>query len=236
MDPRKCLVCTLLCICWSSMGCLSLVSQVNGVATGGAAFGVAINRDGEVVAYERLIGHVQIFVRDYDRGSDAEVVTLGLTGARGQGSSLSPDLSGDGSLLVFSSLADDLVPGDGNGQRDIFLKRLPEGPIERLSQGPDGQEFDGESELPSISSDGRFVAFASRAQNIPGVVAAEGEDFHAVILLDRDEGRFTLVSATPSGERRQGLQPISTRMAVMSSTPARPRILSLKTLEGFGPS
>jgi Tol biopolymer transport system component len=66
-------------------------------------------------------------------------------------------------LVVFSSLATNLVPKDGNNKQDIFLRNLAKGTTERIVLDAKGGEPDGDSFLPQITPDGRFVAFQSDA-------------------------------------------------------------------------
>ena len=61
------------------------------------------------------------------------------------------------------------MPGDTNGAFDVFVRDRQTGTTERVSIGPGGVQGDGRSSVPSISADGRFVAFTSSASNlVPG--------------------------------------------------------------------
>jgi Tol biopolymer transport system component len=82
------------------------------------------------------------------------------------GWSRNPDISDDGRVVAFSSASTTLADGpDVNGAReDVYIVRLPEGTISRVSLTSSGvQPDDGDSILPSISADGRWIAFASTA-------------------------------------------------------------------------
>ncbi len=101
--------------------------------------------------------------------------SLSATGGQGTGPSTNPDMTPDGRYVVFESRAADLVPGDTNGKSDIFRKDLSTGEIVRVSiedpSNPDGIDADGEnandnSRNPTISADGRFVAFESDANDL----------------------------------------------------------------------
>lgn len=79
------------------------------------------------------------------------------------------DVSGDGRFTVFASDADNLVPLDENEDSDIFLYDELTQILTRVSVNFQGEEATGDSSCPSISADGRFVAFASNAWNMaPG--------------------------------------------------------------------
>ncbi len=63
----------------------------------------------------------ELYVAD-TRAGTVQLVTRALDGGKVGGSSASPDVD-DAGDLAFSSLAGTLAPGDGNGQRDVFLAR-----------------------------------------------------------------------------------------------------------------
>jgi Tol biopolymer transport system component len=90
-------------------------------------------------------------------------------GAQGDGFSLAPSITPDGRFVAFGSYATNLVPGDSNGTADVFVRDLVSGTITRVSVSSNGTEANGLSGSPSISSDGRYVAFSSSATNlVPG--------------------------------------------------------------------
>jgi Tol biopolymer transport system component len=75
----------------------------------------------------------------------------------------------DGRYVAFSSGATNLVPGDGNGAIDVFLRHVPSGTTTLLSVTSTGEQGDGASNAPVLSADGGFVAFQSAAGNlVPG--------------------------------------------------------------------
>ena len=76
------------------------------------------------------------------------------------------DISGDGRFVVFGSNATNLVPDDTNGYYDIFVKDLETGAIERVSVSADGAQSNSFNSSPTISGDGRYVAFLSGATNL----------------------------------------------------------------------
>ena len=76
----------------------------------------------------------------------------------------------NGTLIAFASAASNLVPGDANGMRDVFVRNLRTGTTSRVDLGPGGIEANGDSFGPlAMSGDGRFVAFESDSSNlVPG--------------------------------------------------------------------
>ena len=100
-------------------------------------------------------------------------ISVGQNGAESNGSSRAPVVSTDGRFVAFESDASNLVAGDTNGVTDVFLADTCLGSlanctpnITRLSIGTDGTDGNGASSGPSISADGRFVAFVSAAGNL----------------------------------------------------------------------
>src|SRR5205814_2235014 len=80
-----------------------------------------------------------------------------------------PAISDDGSIVAFTSFATNLVPADGNRTMDVFVHDRSTGVTERVSVDGAGNQGDRSSYDPSLSADGRFVAFASSATNlVPG--------------------------------------------------------------------
>lgn len=119
-------------------------------------------------------------------------VSVSSAGIEADDGSSSPDLSGDGSVVVFASGASNLVVGDSNGHDDIFVHTLSSGAVERISVASDGGQANGRSSWPVVSRDGRYVAFVSEATNLaPGDLDPGFE----IILLDRATGTLRSASA-----------------------------------------
>jgi Tol biopolymer transport system component len=96
-------------------------------------------------------------------------VSLGPDGRQGRDFSSSPSISADGRFVTFSSQAGNLVAGDTNRTADVFVRDRVTKVTRRVSLGPDGRQGRGASGDPSISADGRYVAFSSDAPNlVPG--------------------------------------------------------------------
>jgi Tol biopolymer transport system component len=119
----------------------------------------------------------------------------GPGGIDGDGVSVLPALSDDGRHVAFESAAENLVPGDTNSKTDVFVLDRATGVIERVSVDANGQESDNLSNSPSISGDGRFVAFDSIATNlVPGDAG-----FRDVFVKDRLTGAIVRVSVDSNG-------------------------------------
>ncbi|HKG49329.1 MAG TPA: hypothetical protein VKB14_02725 [Actinomycetales bacterium] len=110
-----------------------------------------------------------------------------------------PALSGSGRLVVFTSTASNLVPGDTNGVEDVFVRDRVRGSVTRASVGPAGRPGDAGSVDASISADGRQVAFVSAATNL---VRGDTNGVNDVFVRDLRAGTTRRVSVGPGG--RQG--------------------------------
>ncbi|MET0499011.1 MAG: hypothetical protein ABW106_12180, partial [Steroidobacteraceae bacterium] len=98
-----------------------------------------------------------------------ELMNAGLLDYDNPGYSVTPSISSDGRYVVFTSTGTTLVPGDTNSRADIFVYDRQAGTTERVSVDSYGGQANGESMSGSISADGRFVSFLSRASNlVPG--------------------------------------------------------------------
>ncbi|HEY3241052.1 MAG TPA: hypothetical protein VGL92_15900, partial [Acidimicrobiia bacterium] len=102
-----------------------------------------------------------------------------------------PAISGDGSIVAFSSDSSNLVDGDLNGVSDIFVRAA--GATTRISVGPGGAEANGGSFKPVMSADGRWVAFESVATNL---VSGDNNNLPDIFLHDRSTGETKPVTSS----------------------------------------
>lgn len=132
-----------------------------------------LDASGSIIAFESVAPAVEgdtnnssdVFVRIINPGSN-ELISASLQGGPGNGPSTSPSMTGDGRLIVFQSLASDLVEGDSNNAADIFLRNRESGTTTRLNQGADGSPANGSSYSAAIDEGGQTVAFCSSASNL----------------------------------------------------------------------
>ena len=132
-----------------------------------------------------------------------ERVSTTSSGGQASGDSEQPRISADGRYVAFESTATDLVPLDFNGVPDVFVKDLATGAIERVSVSSTGEEAAAGilpigSRAPTISADGRFVAFYSYADNL---VAGDVNGQPDAFVHDRQTGVTELVSVSSTGEQ-----------------------------------
>lgn len=128
-------------------------------------------------------------------------VSVSTAGAEGDGRSFVPAISADGRFTAFYSDASNLVAGDTNGARDVFVHARQTGETTRVSVGSAGAEANGDSFAPAISSDGRFVIFSSSASNL---VAGDANGVNDVFVRDRQASTTTRVSVALGGEPNDG--------------------------------
>jgi Tol biopolymer transport system component len=180
------------------------------VATGGTeanqqSWYPAISANGRAVSFNssatNLVagdtnGATDIFVRDLQTGV-TERVSVASDGSEGNlTSAYQQAISANGRYVAFRSEASNLVPGDTNGSWDIFVRDREAGTTTRVSVANDGSEGNGDSGYPSISADGRYVAFSSSASNlVPGDTNAVTD----VFVRDRTAGTTTRVSVATGG-------------------------------------
>lgn len=186
------------------------------------SFSPSISADGRYVAYisraNNLVsgdtnGNADIFVHDRDIDNDGvfDGVAIGVTrvsvdssGSQGSDDSSQPVISADGRFVAFRSRANDLVAGDSNLIRpDIFLHDRDldndnifdePGAISTVLVSVDsaGNQSNDKSEDPTLSADGRYVAFASDADNL---VTGDDNNSYDIFVHDTLSGITSLVSA-----------------------------------------
>lgn len=132
----------------------------------------SISADGRYVAFESIASNLiqsddtgnngngyDIYRKDLET-SDIVYCSTALNGDVANRTSEHPTISGDGRYVAFQSAASNLVVGDTNSSTDIFRKDLATGEIIRCSISDNGEQGAGNSTMPSISADGRYIAFA----------------------------------------------------------------------------
>ncbi|MCK7593391.1 hypothetical protein [Pseudomarimonas salicorniae] len=119
------------------------------------------------------------------------LASLASDGALGDGDSDQPSISSDGCRIAFRSAAGNLVAGDLNGATDIFVRDLCLGTTQRASLRDDGSATDADSARPSISADGRFVAFETGDSQLKVQAGMSGT---VLAVRDLQQGRTRALS------------------------------------------
>jgi Tol biopolymer transport system component len=173
------------------------------------SFAPSLSADGSTVAFASLATNfgapeavqvVNVFARDQRTGK-TERISVGLGGTDADGDSRNPSVSADGSLVAFESSATNLVAGDSNGASDVFVRDRASGRTTLVSVDSAGVQGNEGSFTPSISADGRYVAFASDAT---GLVAGDHNRAEDVFVHDRRTGRTVKVSVASDGRPGNG--------------------------------
>jgi RHS repeat-associated protein len=133
--------------------------------------------------------------------SAIERVSVASDGTEGNDGSDRPSISADGRLVAFESDATNLVSSDTNGWKDIFVHDRWISETTRVSVASDGTEGDDVSWWPSISADGRFVAFESWASNL---VVSDTNEMRDIFVHNRQTGETTRVSIASDGTEGNG--------------------------------
>jgi Tol biopolymer transport system component len=166
----------------------------------------SLSADGRFVAFDSdapnlIAGDVNgandVFVHDLSSGI-TECVSVDSAGKQGNNNSFCSvgGISADGRYVVFSSDADNLVAGDTNLCRDVFVHDRTTGITTRISVDSSGAEGNYESSIPSISADGRIVAYWSIADNL---VAGDTNGYPDIFVYDFNGGTTDRVSVDSSG-------------------------------------
>jgi Tol biopolymer transport system component len=177
----------------------------------------SISADGRFVTFSSKASNLvpedtnfsqDIFVRDLSTNTTARV-SVSSTGNQGNSNSRSPSISGNGRFVAFASDASNLVPGDTNGAQDIFVRDLSTNTNTRVSVSSTDNQANQDCFTPSISADGRFVAFNSSASNlVPGDTNNENDIF-VRDLLTNTTTRVSVSGAGNQGNRRSSSPSIS---------------------------
>jgi Tol biopolymer transport system component len=165
----------------------------------------ALSADGRIVAFWSVAsdllpgdtnGTYDVFVADMQSGA-LEMISKSAAGGPSDGPSIHPSLSADGRYVCFNSGTTNLVSPAASGNFAIFVRDRLSGVTELASVNSAGAQANNTSELATISADGRFVAFASYADNL--VLGHPFTGMRDIYLHDRTASTTILVSQGPGG-------------------------------------
>jgi Tol biopolymer transport system component len=194
-----------------------LSTNTLGLPANGPSRDAAISADGTAVAFESLAtdlldlvpdGTVSIYLVRLESGERVRV-DVPATGGSAVIQSMSPAISADGRFVTFASRADLLcrdvpecsaVRGGSSKASSVYVRDTHAGVTTRMT-GTDGREPDGASYQPSISADGRYVAFVSETPARNGPTASRPAH---VYVHDRVTRTTELVSHRPDGRPGDG--------------------------------
>jgi hypothetical protein len=170
----------------------------------------ALSANGRYVAYysgrlflddsSQQIQDNEFFLHDLDTGSTTrvDVASDGTQTIYAQNSQpkFMGGISGDGRYIVFKSISPNLVPNDTIQTLEIYVHDMMTGSTTRVSVASDGAEANSTSNDPTISEDGRYVAFDSLASNL---VPNDTNGVRDAFVHDMLTGSTTRVSVASDG-------------------------------------
>lgn len=202
---------------WAPDGISRASLSENGEQSDGASISPAMSPDGRCVAFASSAsnlwpgdtnGKADIYraCRTDEGGWRVDCrVSVSSSGAEPNDDSFQPAITEDGTVVAFKSFASNLVGADQNGAADVFVHDCTSGQTELISVGVRGNHGNDNSFPPSISGDGRFVAFGSFADNFLPGLSMKGRS--QIFVRDRALQTIRLVSATPDGAPGNGSVP-----------------------------
>lgn len=131
-----------------------------------------------------------------------ERVSVNSNGVQTQDWSSGGRASRDNRYVVFESGSSDLVPGDSHGMNNVFVKDRLTGATTQVSTSSTGVQGNGACFGPTISADGRFVAFTAHANNL---VEDDTNGYSDVFVKDRLTGITKRVSISSTGAEGNGV-------------------------------
>ncbi len=172
----------------------------------------AISADGRYVAFYSIANNLvpdanasfrrdNVFLKDCDTGK-VTCCSSSSTGEIANMESLDPAISPDGRYIVFASSATNLIPNDTKGQQEIFRKDIQTNEIILVSSNGENEQANQDSIEPAISGDGRYILFASRANNLTSASKDTRND--AVYRKDLETGEIVCCSTSKNGEIGNG--------------------------------
>jgi len=170
----------------------------------------SISADGRYVTFESNAtnlavggdtnGQYDVFMHDRVANTTMRI-SVDSAGNEANGASFVSSISADGRYVAFVSEADNLVGGDSNAKSDTFLRDVVLGVTIRVSVDSSGAEGNAASGYPSVSPDGRYVAFFSSASNlVSGDTNAQDDAF----IYERSTGSVTRLSVDSNGFQGNG--------------------------------
>lgn len=187
-------------------GKTSLISKSSDLfAANGESRFPSISSDGRYIAFvssaTNLVNGDTNSVEDvflYDTQTDiTELVSISSNEIQGNKSSFEPSMSADGRYVAFSSGATNLVNGDTNNHTDVFLRDRQSGTTQRISISSKGKPGDDDSNAPSISDDGRYIAFQTWASVFADRICCGY--YPEIFLHDRQEKTTKRISISSTG-------------------------------------
>lgn len=184
-----------------------------------ASYEPSVSGDGNLIAFTSTAGNISttpkgesnnnVFLRDMALNSTI-MISIDPSSKKGGGGS-NASIAYDGKRMAFYSQTSTLVSDDKNGLWDIFLWEEKNPQLKRISLTADGKERNqGEESVnrivaPSISGNGRYIAFATTASNM---VPGDDKNFQDVFIYDVQTNTTIIASTTADGKFGNADSPI----------------------------
>ena len=205
----------------------------------------AVSRNGRFVTFESEAYNLvdgdslyswDAFVKDLQTGQMTRV-SSDSAGNLANGDSFWPALSGDGRFVAFESNASNLVAGDSNAARDVFVKDRQTAQTTRVSTDSAANPANGVSGVPAVlSDDGRFVVFSSEASNLVagdsnGTAAGQAKTVRLALTAAPDVASVTSPSGTVQVAPGTPQKPIPVTITVRGNAHKGTVFLQVKVLD-----
>ena len=201
-------------------GTTTLISSPTAEAKSNAdCYNPSVTDDGRYVVFHSAASNlvsgdtnnkIDVFLKDTQTGALTRL-SVSNSGTEGNEDSYTPNITGNGKYIVFSSGASNLVSGDTNGWNDVFLYNREMGSLALVSQSngilgnanssaDSSRDTSGPVSLAS-SADGRYIVFASSASNL---VSGDTNGAQDIFLKDTTTGDVTRISVSEGGTQGNG--------------------------------
>lgn len=206
---------------WSeASGTVELISAAQqGVAANGESFEPTVSGDGSVIAYTSYASNIvtlqPVFstpnVYVHQQGGGTDFISKDFETGKAAGGCSVPSISEDGTTVAFCGYTSHLVKGDNNNLWDIFLWQNGTAGLKRISLTSTGGERNQGTEsasrvvAPSISGNGKYVAFATTASNM---VPDDNNNTQDVFVVNVETGAVIRASVDANGKEADGDCPI----------------------------
>ena len=192
--------------------------DTNDRGANGASTSPSVDQDGDMIAFESTATDIDpltlgdngstpdIFIHDRSGSGDPTntIISIDTNGEGANGASTNPSISADRRFVAFQSTATDLVtdvPFDNGEISDIFVRDILTGTTEIITLDVNGEGTNGDSTNPSISTDGRFVAYRSFASDL---VVNDTNEEADIFVHDRQENTTIRINVDRSGNQASG--------------------------------
>ncbi|MBA2661741.1 MAG: PD40 domain-containing protein [Bradymonadaceae bacterium] len=183
-----------------------LVAQApDGAVANNSSWAASLSSDGRYAAFASTASNLvdatgirsaEVYRRDFESG-EVLLVSYGAESENAYGGGAAPSISADGRYVAYVSATTRItIDGFFYNVARVYRRDLESGEIEVASQRADGVDANWSGENPSISSNGRYVLFGTRATNLvssPMVIQAR------VYRKDLESGQLLLVSSNEEG-------------------------------------